>query len=146
MSLPITLRGAAVNDGELQKVAALAAELQPGSALNTLVTHLLAALGKNMDLTLVLRDQLLTPNEAADLLQMSRPHLLKLIDQGVIVEAPRVGAHRRIEMSALLDYIDRREKARAEVALAVANRRENAARMAQMVSGISDEEKDQFRL
>lgn len=144
MTTSVTLESAAVDQTQFDKVADLVRELEPGSAMSILLTHVLYALTKKMDLTLVLRDQVLSPNEAAELLQMSRPHLLKLIEQGVIKESARVGSHRRIQMSDLLDYLQRRDQARADVASAVAERSSSFADLVGQVAGSPT--KGQFRI
>lgn len=146
MTTSVTLKATSVDQAELEKVEGLLSEMEPGSALSVLLTHVVSALGKNMDLTVLMRDQVLTPNEAADLLQMSRPHLLKLIEQGVVKEAHRVGSHRRIQMSDLLDYLHRRELARADVAVAVAQRDEVFAGLVAEGAGIPADGGDQFLL
>lgn len=46
---------------------------------------------------------LITSTEAATMLGMSRPTLMKLVDAGV-VEHVRVGTHRRIPMRAIVEY------------------------------------------
>jgi len=49
-----------------------------------------------------------TSTEAAALLGMSRPTLMKLVDAGA-VEHVRVGTHRRIPMTALVEYQRQRQ-------------------------------------
>ena len=60
--------------------------------------------------------KLLTSNEAAEILNVSRPHLIKLLDEKQI-PFDYVGSHRRIRFSDVLHYLGQREKSR-EVALA----------------------------
>lgn len=80
-----------------------------------------AAMARGATVTLIPQGQELTTQAAADLLQVSRPHLIKLLDRG---EMPhhRVGAHRRIRIDDVLAYRARRaeERERALTELAQA--------------------------
>ncbi len=49
-------------------------------------------------------DEAMTTQEAANLINVSRPHLVKLLETGEIPQLPRVGSHRRIARTAVLKY------------------------------------------
>ena len=53
----------------------------------------------------------LTTSEAADILMVSRPYVVKLLEQGEIVYH-KVGTHRRIKASDLYDYKNRNDTKR----------------------------------
>jgi excisionase family DNA binding protein len=59
------------------------------------------ALGNSVEITSVEKE--LTTQEAADLLNVSRPHFIKLIESGKI-PFRKVGAHRRVKQADILKY------------------------------------------
>ncbi|MDB6051929.1 MAG: helix-turn-helix protein [Pseudomonas sp.] len=52
----------------------------------------------------------LTTQEGADMLNVSRPHLVKLLDQGALPHT-KTGRHRRLKLADLMIYKEQRDKA-----------------------------------
>ena len=80
-------------------------------AIADLVIDLLGGVASGKTVTLVPAGTMLTTQQAADILGVSRPHLSKLLKSGKIPFIS-VGAHRRVMHADLMAYIDRRDAAR----------------------------------
>jgi excisionase family DNA binding protein len=71
------------------------------------------ALASGKVISVVIQDRELTTQKAADLLKVSRPYLIKLLDQGEI-PCIRVGTHRRVRFDDLMKYKEERDTKRRE--------------------------------
>ncbi len=69
------------------------------------------ALSQGQTLHIVPHEARLTTQAAADLLGVSRPHLITLIDRGEL-ECDMVGTHRRLRADDVLAYRERRNASR----------------------------------
>ena len=82
-------------------------------AMSDLFLELLRYIGSGDAVTLLPIQQMLTTQQAADLLNVSRPYLIKLIEKGDIAHS-MVGRHRRVKAEDLFAYKLARERARTE--------------------------------
>ena len=84
----------------------------PASAFDAL-KFVVDAMAKGQTIVLMPRGSYLTTQQAAEMLHVSRPHVVKLCDEG---ELPyeHVGSHRRIKIEDVLEFKDARAKTRSD--------------------------------
>jgi excisionase family DNA binding protein len=88
-------------------------------AVTPLLVKILTEMALGNAVTLIPLHAELTTQEAANLLNISRPHLNKLLEKGVL-PFHKVGTHRRIKFSDLDHFRMTREKDREEAMSALA--------------------------
>lgn len=86
-------------------------ELPP--AVYEILGEVLRAMARGQAVTVAPLDRELTTQEAADLLNVSRQYLVRLLDQGAI-PFTKVGTHRRIAFGDLAAYKEVRDQQRRE--------------------------------
>lgn len=106
-----------IKDGEPTRLklaldAETRADVVLAPALVRSFMDLLRYVGSGRAVTIVPIEERLTTQSAADLLDVSRPHLIKLLERGDIPHT-MVGRHRRIRAHDLFEYKRRRDSERA---------------------------------
>lgn len=78
-----------------------------------LLFDILSNMAQGKSITLIPYDTEVSTQQAADMLNVSRPHLVKLLEEGEI-SFKKVGTHRRIQLKNLIAYEKRLKENRKE--------------------------------
>ncbi len=100
-------------DGGLRVSGEDGDQLHIAQAVGELIIELLGHVASGNMVTLVPVGTMLTTQEAADMLNVSRPHLTKLLKAGKI-DFETVGNHRRVPLPALMSFRDAQRASRRE--------------------------------
>ena len=99
-------------DGEL-RIAGIKTPLPDPIA--RLLREVLASYAAGKPVSVITRDGEMTPNEAADFLNVSRGYVTKLMDEGAL-PFRQIGSHRRIPTAAVIAH-DLKQRAQSDAAL-----------------------------
>lgn len=89
-------------------------ELELPSSVYKVLRQVVHDLARGKAVTVAPIDTVLTTQPAADLLNVSRPYLIKLLESGEI-PFQKIGTHRRIKLQDVLDYRRKRGAARRAI-------------------------------
>lgn len=101
------------SDSRLRLVLDSGTELTLPDAAASAVRQVIEAIAQGKGVAVVPYNEDLTTQQAADLLGMSRQHLVDLLDEGEVPHH-RVGTHRRVNLKDVLDFRERRRQHRLE--------------------------------
>ena len=90
-----------------------AVEVTLGPTVTELLIEVLRHVGNGEAVTLVPVGQMLSTQQAADILNVSRPHLVSLLERK-IMPFTTVGRHRRVRAEDLFRYKQQRDASRSE--------------------------------
>jgi excisionase family DNA binding protein len=82
-------------------------------SLFQLLKRVVSHLSRGQAVTIIPINKEVTTQEAADILNVSRPYLIKMLEEEKIPYVT-VGAHRRIPLPTLLEYKERRDEEREQ--------------------------------
>lgn len=83
------------------------------ASLADLINDLLSIIARGQTVTLAPLSRMLTTQEAADLLNVSRPYLIKLIKEEAL-DCEMTGTHRRLRLGDVLAYKEQRSQKRRD--------------------------------
>lgn len=108
-----TLLAAGGGDGVPKLVGGQGQEMVLPESVVALLRQVVHQLARHKVVSIVPRGRELTTQEAAELLHVSRPYLIRLLDQGAM-HYTRTGTHRRIRFDDLMRYKAQRDAAREQ--------------------------------
>ncbi|GAB4040313.1 excisionase family DNA-binding protein [Spirosoma jeollabukense] len=114
-SLPLITKAIAQKESEQGSIQIQANSLSisvPAKTLHLLAV-ILASMAQGKAISLIPSDSEISTQQAAGILNVSRPHVVKLLEEGVI-PFKKVGSHRRILLEDVLIYANQQKEMRKE--------------------------------
>lgn len=103
-----------LENSQAKLVAANGEEIYIPESVHQVLREVVHAMSLGQAISIVPHQRELTTQEAADILNVSRPHLIKLLEQGEIPYIT-VGTHRRIRSQDLMKYKEQRDNKRGQL-------------------------------
>ncbi|HLP90261.1 MAG TPA: helix-turn-helix domain-containing protein [Nostocaceae cyanobacterium] len=100
-------------DNEVKLVTNDGEEITLPESVNYVLSYIVNLMASGKAVSIIPYNRELTTQEAADLLNVSRPYLIKLLEQGEIPYI-MVGTHRRVPFEELMKYKKQRDAKRSE--------------------------------
>lgn len=116
-----------------------ALEHLPNSDLVHQLQQILRSVRDGFDLKVIKQDSMLTPNEAADMLRVSRPHVMALIKRGELHSEIVGKRNHHIPLTEIVDLMSRKERASKDVATALAHRDSSKRALIAQSAGVDAE-------
>lgn len=133
-----TITATAVPSDDIDVVENALEQLQDKSELVVQLQAIVRSVRNGLDINVIVQDKELTPNEAASLLQVSRPHVMSLIKRGELA-SHLVGRDHRIPQSEVMDLLKRKAQASRDVAAAFAKRDSTKRALIARAAGVDPE-------
>ncbi|MEH2413076.1 helix-turn-helix domain-containing protein [Nostoc sp.] len=102
-----------IEGSQTKLVGAKGEEISIPDSVYQVLRQAVDAMASGKVVSVVIQDRELTTQKAADFLKVSRPHLIKLLEQGQIPHI-MVGTHRRVRFDDLVKYKKQRDSKRRE--------------------------------
>ena len=100
-------------------------EVELSERSRELLVDMFDRLAHGESVLLVSAEEMLSTQQAADLLRVSRPTLVKMLDDGLL-PFERPGTHRRVSRRAVQDFLDERARRRAHALQEIATTQDPA--------------------
>src|SRR5215203_2197261 len=112
LSAALQQNGASQDGGKRAKLVSPSdEELELPKSVYEVLVRVVREMDRGNGITIIPVHAELTTQQAAELLNVSRPHLVGLLQKGEI-PFHKVGRHRRVRLNDLLDYKERRDSER----------------------------------
>lgn len=103
-----------VKDFQAKLVGANGEKINIPEPIYQVLLQVVHAMASGKAISIIPQQQELTTQQAAELLNVSRPYLIKLLEQGEIPHI-KVGSHRRVRFDDLINYKQQRDVKRDQL-------------------------------